>query len=199
VTVSNVTHPDSTKCPRQAGFSKVSYPGRTAAIFKFHLRIVKPAIRSAIGSGQTEVELRAMWSEARGEEADNPLLIDTRTGEGYMTGQIRSTLARFLNDIDPEMPDITPSAVRSSFASWKYNAFKQGRIFSNKTEQEFLDILAKIMNTSVEQLESTYIAAREMDTIYDRSINVLHGEFDGHEPDNEFDHEEDGMLLALQE
>jgi hypothetical protein len=187
------------KRPRQAGFSKVSYPGRTASIFEFHLRIVKPAIRSAIGSGQTEMELRAMWSEARGEEVDNPLLIDTRTGEGYMTGQIRSTLARFINDIDPEMPDITPYAVWSSFASWKFNAFKQGRIFSNKTEQEFLDILAKIMNASVEQLESTYIAAREMDTIYDRTVNVLHGECDGHEPENGFGHEEGGMLFALQD
>jgi hypothetical protein len=129
------------KRPRQTGYSKVSYPGRLLRIFEFHMRHVKPAIREAIGALQTETERRAEWSQERGEDVDNPLLLDTRTGEGYITPQIRSTLHRFLSDVDPELCDITPSVLRSSYATWKYNSYKKGRIFADLNENEFMDTL----------------------------------------------------------
>jgi hypothetical protein len=177
------------KRPRQTGYSKVSYPGRLLRIFEFHMRHVKPAIREAIGALQTETERRAEWSQERGEDVDNPLLLDTRTGEGYITPQIRSTLHRFLSDVDPELCDITPSVLRSSYATWKYNSYKKGRIFADLNENEFMDTLANIMNTSVEQLRATYIACREMESNYDRAMTEVHRAFDGEENNNENDDE----------
>ena len=166
------------KRPRQTGYSKVSFPSRTRNIFEFHLRVVKPAIRGALSVGQTETERRAAWQRERGEDVDNPILLDTRTGEGYMTGQIRSTLHRFVQEIDSELGSITPSVVRSSYATWKFQAYKQGHIFKQLNEEEFLDTLAKIMNTSAEQLKATYIACRELDSNYDRVMTEVHRMFE---------------------
>lgn len=166
------------KRPRQTGYSKVSFPSRTRTIFEFHLRVVKPAIRGALSVGQTETERRAAWQRERCEDVDNPILLDTRTGEGYMTGQIRSTLHRFIQEIDSELGSITPSVVRSSYATWKFQAYKQGHIFKQLNEDEFLDTLAKIMNTSAEQLKATYIACRELDSNYDRVMTEVHRMFE---------------------
>jgi hypothetical protein len=171
------------KRPRQTGYSKVSFPSRTRTIFEFHLRVVKPAIRGALSTGQTETERRAAWQRERGEDVDNPILLDTRTGEGYMTAQIRSTLHRFVQEIDSELTTITPSVVRSSYATWKFQAYKKGLIFKQLSEDDFLDTLAKIMNTSPEQLKATYIACREMDSNYDRVMAEVHRMFEVEEED----------------
>jgi hypothetical protein len=173
------------KRPRQTGYSRVSFPGRSLAIFEFHLRTVKPAIRAAVSSTETETERRAKWQRERGEDVDNPLLLDTRTGEGYMTPQVRSTLTRFMQGIDPELVDISPSSVRSSYATWKYNEHRQGRFFADLEEEEFLETLARIMNTSVEQLKATYISCGEMDSTYDQVMSEVHRPSDGSYTDDD--------------
>jgi hypothetical protein len=173
------------KRPRQTGYSRVSFPGRSLAIFEFHLRTVKPAIRAAVLSTETETERRAKWQRERGEDVDNPLLLDTRTGEGYMTPQIRSTLTRFIQGIDPELVDISPSSVRSSYATWKFNEHRQGRFFADLDEEEFLETLARIMNTSVEQLKATYIACGEIDSRYDQVMSEVHRAADGSYTDDD--------------
>jgi hypothetical protein len=152
------------KRPRQTGYSRVSFPGRSLAIFEFHLRTVKPAIRAAVLSTETKTERIAKWQRDRGEDLDNPLLLYTRTGEGYMTPQVRFTFTRFIQGIDPELVDISPSSVRSSSATWKFNEHRQGRFFADLDEEEFLETLARIMNTFLEQLKATYIACGEMDS-----------------------------------
>jgi hypothetical protein len=173
------------KRPRQTGYSRVSFPGRSLEIFEFHLRTVKPAIRAAVSSTETETERRAKWQRERGEDVDNPLLLDTRTGEGYMTPQVRSTLTRFIQGIDPELVDISPSSVRSSYATWKFNEHRQGRFFADLDEEEFLETLARIMNTSVEQLKATYIACGEMDSRYDQVMSEVHRTSDGSYTDDD--------------
>jgi hypothetical protein len=99
--------------PRQTGYSKNSFPGRTLKIFEFHLRVVKPAIREAVVVVQTETERRAAWQHERGEDVDNPILLDTRTGEGYVPGQIRSTLQCFVRNLDPEFVTVAVDLVQS--------------------------------------------------------------------------------------
>jgi hypothetical protein len=180
------------KRPRQAGYSKVSYPGRLLPIFEFHFKFVKPAIRAAIDMQQTEAERRASWQRERGEAVDNPILIDTRNGECYSTGQIRSTLQRFLREFDHELAEaVTPGIVRSSYATWKYQAYKNGEVFANLSVDEFLETLARIMNTSSEQLKSTYIACGEMDSPYDQAMVAVHGMLEGSDRENAMEHSED--------
>ena len=68
--------------------------------------------------------------------------------------------------------------MRSSYATWKFQAYNQGHIFKQLNEEEFLDTLAKIMNTSAEQLKATYIACRELDSNYDRVMTEVHRMFE---------------------
>ena len=42
-------------------------------------------------------------------------------------------------------------------------AFQAKRRFAGSTEQEFMQFLAKVMNTSVEQLQNTYAATSSTD------------------------------------
>jgi hypothetical protein len=88
---------------------------------------VKPAIREAVVFVQTETERRAAWQHERGEDVDNPILLETRMGEGYAPGQTRSTLQCCVRNLDPELGEtIMPSSVRSSYATWKFQAYKPG-------------------------------------------------------------------------
>jgi hypothetical protein len=182
------------KRPRQTGYSKVSFPIRTLDLFAFHLQVVKPAIQAGIAS-ETETERRARWQRERDEDVENPILLHTKTAEAYTAYQVRTTLQRFVMSIDTELEHVTPSVVRSSFATWQYQLFKHGDLFSGKSEEEFMDMLSKVMNTSPEQLKSTYIACSQMDAPYDRVMQEVHGVFDRlyedlDEPDDDLDGEE---------
>lgn len=41
--------------------------------------------------------------------------------------------------------------------------YRDGKIFKDKTEEQFLELLGKMMNTSVEQLVNAYASNREKD------------------------------------
>jgi hypothetical protein len=79
-----------------------------------------------------------------------------------------------VQSVDPELTSVTPSSLRSSYATWQFQAYREGRIFEGLSEDDFLDTLSKIMNTSIEQLKATYIACREMDSNYDRIMTEVH-------------------------
>lgn len=87
---------------------------------------------------------------------DNPLLMDTRNGDNLRTGLVRHTLRGFLKRIDPELTKVTPMSLRASYATMMLKKYRDGTIFNEKSEDEFLASLAKVMNTSVEQLSHTY-------------------------------------------
>jgi len=60
----------------------------------------------------------------------------------------------------------------------RFKAFKEGLLFKDLSEDQFLDKIAKVMNTSPEQLRSTYIACSAMDADYDRIMIELQRVFD---------------------
>jgi hypothetical protein len=164
------------KRPRQSGFSKVSFPGHLLKFFEFHCRVVKPSIRQALGQFRNHQE-KDLESRGTDEDRDNPLLLNTRNGEAYSPYQVRSTLHRFVQSVDPELTSVTPSSLRSSYATWQFRAFKEGKIFEGLPEDDFLDKLAKVMNTSPEQLKATYIACSAMDSDYDLIMAEFHEMF----------------------
>lgn len=109
----------------------------------FYMDIVRPIIVMDLGI-----------EEDPGD--DNPLLMDTRNGDTLRTGLVRHTLRGFLKSIDPELTKVTPMSLRASYATMMLKKYRDGTIFNEKSEDEFLASLAKAMNTSVEQLSHTY-------------------------------------------
>lgn len=86
----------------------------------------------------------------------HPLLVDTRNGRMLQSHQFRRTLRNFTRETDYEISSITPMALRGSYAAWMLHNHRIGTIPFDKTENEFLQCLAKILRTSVEQLRNTY-------------------------------------------
>jgi hypothetical protein len=92
--------------------------------------------------------------------------------------QVRSTWKRFLSELDPELSKVTPMVLRASFATYMIHLYRVGRHFRGLTEQEFMDRLAALMNTSAEMLANVYggcdlddyrSTANEMMRVYDHT------------------------------
>jgi hypothetical protein len=58
----------------------------------------------------------------------------------------------------PEMRNITPQIVRSSFATWQFKLYQHGKTFQGQITAQSLDKLSVMMNTSSEMLKTVYIA-----------------------------------------
>jgi hypothetical protein len=171
------------KRPRQTGFSKVSFPGHLIRFFDFHFRVVKPKVLEALGMmDRGPGDRRDCGAD---EDAENPVLLNTRTGLPYSAYQVRTTLHRFVQSVDPELTSVTPSSLRSSYATWQFQAYREGLIFEGLREDDFLDTLGKIMNTSPEQLKATYIACSAMDSNYDRIMAEVHELFQREDQDEQ--------------
>ena len=155
------------KTTRRTGFSKVSFPPWTAPLFKFHVQIVRPAI--LLMNNVPERAGRIHWMR----EGERPVLLHSVTCEPLTTNQIRSTFLRFVLNIDPELTNVTPMIVRSSYASWQFKLYNQRETFVGLTEAQFLDKLAKIMNSSADMLQSVYIAYGCNDESYDAVVREL--------------------------
>jgi len=85
------------------------------------------------------------------------------------------------------MKNVTPSVLLSSYVTWNFEAYNEGLLFKDLPEDQFLDKIAKVMNTSPEQLRSTYISCSAMNTAYDRIMTELQLVFD----------EEDSSIFEL--
>jgi hypothetical protein len=165
------------KRPRQVGYSKVRFKTDTARFFEFHLEKVNPAIRRATRPLRSHGDIDE--SDDSTPDSDNkPILLHSRTGHPYKCDQVRSTLRCFISSVDPEMQNVTPSVLRSSYATWNFKAYREGRLFKDLSEDQFLDKIAKVMNTSPEQLRSTYIACSAMDADYDMIMTELQRVFE---------------------
>jgi hypothetical protein len=114
------------KRPRQTRFSKVCFPGHLIRFFNFHYRVVKPAIKQALGlSG------REFGSQSRSnsdDDAENPILLNTCTSIPYSAYQVRTTLQRFVQSVDSKLTSVTPSALRSSYETWQFQAYRGSHI-----------------------------------------------------------------------
>jgi hypothetical protein len=165
------------KRPRQVGYSKVRFKTDTARFFEFHLKTVNTAIRLATRPLPSQGDIDECDDSAPDSDI-KPILLHSRTGHPYKCDQVRSTLRCFISSVDPEMQTVTPSVLRSSYATWNFKAYREGRLFKDLSEDQFLDKIAKVMNTSPEQLRSTYIACSAMDADYDKIMTELQRVFE---------------------
>lgn len=110
----------------------------------FHCRVARGIIVQRTGVVESQGDLK-------------PLLMHTETGDYLTTAQVTRVLKGFIEYHFSEMTGINIMSLRSSFGTVMMGAYHDQRMFKNLEENEFLAILGKVMNTSVEQLRTTYI------------------------------------------
>ena len=99
------------------------------------------------------------------------LLLDIRNARNFNSNNIRNTLSRWVKALDPEL-HFTPMDIRSSYCTIMIRRHAHRReisanndefVFQNLSEEEFKEMLACVMNTSIEQINSLYAAASHTD------------------------------------
>ena len=131
------------KTRRALDMPNVVFPVSVLKFVEFHALHIRPIIARKCAVDETELE-------------EKTLFIDTRSGEPLSSNQVSSSFRRFLCRIDEELVNVTPMALRGSFATMMLQTYRKGRIFKQKSEAEFLEFLGKAMNTSPQQLAETY-------------------------------------------
>ncbi len=66
---------------------------------------------------------------------------------------------------DPELANVTTMSIRASYATYMLQRYRKGNILANRAKKKFIGYLAKLMNTSEEQLKATYIASDIQDFV----------------------------------
>ena len=132
------------KTKRKADYPNVLVHSSALVYVKFHQQIARKIIVR-----RTEVE----------EDGDpsKPLLMHTENGEFLSTSQVTRVLKNFMKCHFPDLDHITMMSLRSSYGTMMMAAYRDKRLFRGLEEDAFLGILGKVMNTSVEQLMTTYI------------------------------------------
>ncbi len=81
------------------------------------------------------------------------LILHTEKGEVLDSKHITNTIRAFLKRYDPELMNVTSMSLRASYATMMLMKHRRGDTFGDLPEEEFLAYLAKVMNTSREQLK----------------------------------------------
>lgn len=132
------------KTQRSLDMPNVIVPGFVLKYVRFHTKIMRKVV----------VEKTSVDEQA---DDDRPLIMHTETGEALTTPQVTNTLKGYLRCAMPEAQNITMMSLRSSYCTMVMQDYRQKKIFPTLSEQEFLEVLSKNLNTSPEQLRSTYI------------------------------------------
>jgi hypothetical protein len=202
---------------RSPRMPNVLFPSFTFRFVEFHCKYVRCFILEKRGgagnsaaedgesdgnSGQAD-EIGPVETRAHADlEEEETLLLHTERAIPITGDQVRSTWKRFLSELDPELSKVTPMVLRASFATYMIHLYRVGRHFRGLTEQEFMDRLAALMNTSAEMLANVYggcdlddyrSTANEMMRVYDHTG----GDERGHEFRDLFRNEGDGHLQML--
>jgi hypothetical protein len=171
------------KTCRASGFSSVVFPRWTQKIIHFHIRVVHQAVlRSRDAAASTfrpcssEGANGSENSAARTFSMPNTLFIHTQTCEPYTTANVRLTLRIFIQYRHPELDSITPMVIRSSFATWQFQRYRQKLCFKDLREDEFVDKMANVMNNSAE-MRSTYMAYSESNDDHEAGMRKIHRMF----------------------
>ena len=101
-----------------------------------------------------------------GTKDSEKLLLDTRSGKPFTSDNVRYTLSSWIRNIDNNV-HITPMDLRASYATIMIRRHAQRSELSDKdyfafqtmSEEEFITMLACVMNTGTEQLRQVYAAS----------------------------------------
>lgn len=168
----------SEKTARNVNVPFVVLPRSALRHIIFHARVVHAIM----------VSKRCSWSENDHDSDDHRqerfsgastqldgfsdyLLLNTETGHALSTDQVNAAFRHFIRSYDQNLRGISTRTVRPSYATMMFRAWINKKIHTDKTEEQFLQHMAMMMNTSTEQLRSTYIAIDNGD--YDNDVRGM--------------------------
>ncbi len=134
------------KRARSIDLPHVLFPASVLRALKFHVLRILPYLY---------YDFKIPLADSR----RNYLLLHTKYGEVLRSNNVTSSLKHFLRNYDPEIAKVTSMSLRASYATMMMMKYKEEKLFPHMKEDEFLQYLAKLMNTSEEQLKETYIAS----------------------------------------
>lgn len=136
------------KTMRSVDMPHVVFPSSTLAFIKFHMEYMRPVLLE-----------RGKWDKEDMERMKNrPLFLNTKNGAQLTSQQVTCTLKTFMKSIDEGFSNVTTMTLRASYATMMMRSYKEKEIHKDMTEEEFVNHLGKCMNTSPEQLLTTYIS-----------------------------------------
>ena len=136
---------------------------------EFHVQLVLPYLYK-------KFEIRV------GDSRRRTLLLHTVNGKKLTGYSIRRSLRRFCQSVDHEL-HVTPTVLRASYASYMVKEYVRGACNGEyawgKEPDNFIAMLAKVMNTSVEMITDVYADATKME--YSQCVGKLLGIVEGDE------------------
>lgn len=146
----NVLPPTLTKKTlRNTNCTNVIFPPIMALFIKFHALCIRPHMLSLV-NGEESPPAQGRLDNIR-DGYYGPLLLNCRSGRMLKMEQITATFGKFLTSVHSVFRIISPMSLSPSYASIMYSAWKGKRFTVNKSRTEFLDVMATMMNTSLEQ------------------------------------------------
>lgn len=124
--------------------------------------------------GETEPEQGSRQQEYACTQVagfSNYLLLNTQNGMCLTTRQIGTVFQQFLTNHDASLKGITTKSIRPSYATMMFRGWLAKKIHRDKNEAQFFQHMAMLMNTSVEQLKSTYVSIDRGD--YDKTVRGM--------------------------
>lgn len=140
------------KTQRSLDMPNVVVPGFVFKFLPFHVQVMRNIVLKKAGVDESLCH-------------EKPLIIHTESGDALVTPQITRTLKGYLEVKMPEARHITMMNLRSSHCTMLMKAYRGKELFRNLTETEFLEMLGKSLNTSTEQLLTTYIGIDNSDYV----------------------------------
>lgn len=119
---------------RTIEFPKFIFPGSMYQAFTFHVTCVLPVLYYKHNAEERYARRKC-------------LNLHTGTGESQGSRHVMATIRRFQKQLDPELKNIASITLRASFACMMLHRPMRGDKLANS------DYLAKVMNTSAEQLK----------------------------------------------
>jgi hypothetical protein len=147
------------KTTRSIDLPSVLFPRMMLKFIDCHVMSMRPAmlVRSRSSSSRSSgLQFTDDEFEAHRQISEQTLLLHTRHFRPLTSCDVKRTFSRFLGEVDPELAGITPMAIRGSYASMMLQARRRNEIMVDMPVRDVLEFLAKQMNTSCEQLATTY-------------------------------------------
>ena len=154
----------SEKTTRALDMPFVPFPASLMGVLKFHVEEVLPVL-------DKKRQKLPHVNPREDEFASKCLVLHSKRGLRLTTKQVTDTFRLFLFHVTPELAKMTTMNLRASYATMMLHAHRQGKIFTEQSEELFLEFLGKAMNTSVEQLKDTYACVMNED--YNSIANAI--------------------------
>lgn len=130
------------KTKRDIHVPNVLLDPKTFSYVLFHTKYVLPHMHGKFQIGQEDE--RKQW-----------LLLHSRNGHQLSSDQVRQSLITWVRDMDSEL-HLTPMHLRCAYATIQVRKYDEGSHLSHIPKKKFMEMVASVMNTSVEQIENIY-------------------------------------------